>query len=91
LIWYFLDGYITRYNDHPDKEDADYLIYRNKLESTGHEINFYKSRKSNRWWMEIPHPYDNQTFFIGCSYKDYQLVCDGEMPDRWWRAYQRLI
>ncbi len=91
MIWYFIDGFLTRYNDHPDKEDPDYLIYRNKLESTGHEINFYKSRKSNRWWMEIPHPYDNQTFFIGCSYKDYQLVCDGEMPDRWWRAYQRLI
>jgi len=91
MMWYFIEGATTRFYDHPVKNDPAFLIYRNKLESTGHEITFYKSRKSNRWWLEIPHPYENKTFFIGCSYTDYQLVCNGEMPDRWWRAYQRLI
>ena len=91
LIWYFIEGFNSRFNDHPEKNDSNYLIYRNRLDNTGHEITFYKSRKSDRWWMEVPHPYDNQTFFIGCSYKDYQQVCDGEMPDRWWRAYQRYL
>lgn len=91
LIWYFLDGINSRYNDHPTKNDSNYLIYRNRLENTGHEITFYKSRKSDRWWMEVPHPFDDETFFIGCSYKDYQQVCNGEMPDRWWRAYQRYL
>ncbi len=91
MIWYFIDGVTARYYDHPETNHPDFLIFRNKLNSTGHEITFYKSRKSNRWWMEIPHPYDNKTFFIGCSYKDYELVCNGEMPDRWWRAYQRLM
>jgi hypothetical protein len=52
---------------------------------------FYKSRKSNRWWMEIPHPYEDRTYFIGCSYSDYETVCADDMPDRWWRAYQRLM
>jgi formiminoglutamase len=91
MIWYYIEGFTTRYNDHPTPGDSDYLIYRNKLENTGHEITFYKSRKSNRWWMEIPHPYDNNSFYIGCSYNDYLMVSNGEMPDRWWRAYQRLI
>lgn len=91
MMWYFIEGVTTRFYDHPVKNDSAFLIYRNKLESTGHEITFYKSRKSNRWWLEIPHPYENKTFFIGCSYTDYQMVCNGEMPDRWWRAYQRLI
>ncbi len=91
LMWYFVEGLSSRYNDHPTKNNPDYLIYRNRLDNTGHEITFYKSRKSDRWWMEVPHPYDDQTFFIGCSYKDYQQVCDGEMPDRWWRAYQRYL
>lgn len=91
LIWYFIEGFSARFNDHPIKNDPNYLIYRNRLDNTGHEITFYKSRKSDRWWMEVPHPYDDQTFFIGCSYKDYQQVCDGEMPDRWWRAYQRYL
>lgn len=91
LVWYFIEGFSSRYNDHPEKNDSNYLIYRNRLDNTGHEITFYKSRKSDRWWMEVPHPYEDQTFFIGCSYKDYQQVCDGEMPDRWWRAYQRYL
>jgi len=91
MAWYFIDGYITRYYDHPEANHPEFIIYRNKLESTGHEITFYKSRKSNRWWMEIPHPYEGKTFFIGCSYRDYEMVCNGDMPDRWWRAYQRLM
>lgn len=91
MVWYFVDGCISRYNDHPTHDSTDFLIYRNRLSSTGHEIVFYKSRKSNRWWMEIPHPYDQRTFFIGCSYRDYEEVCADEMPDRWWRAYQRLM
>lgn len=91
MIWYFIEGFTTRYNDHPTKNDENYLVYRNRIESTGHEITFYKSRKSDRWWMEVPHPYEEETFFIGCSYRDYQQVCDGDMPDRWWRAYQRHL
>jgi len=91
MIWYFVDGVTARYHDHPEQNHPEFLIFRNKLNSTGHEITFYKSRKSNRWWMEIPHPYENKTFFIGCSYRDYEMVCNGEMPDRWWRAYQRLM
>lgn len=91
MLWYFADGYFARYYDHPSEGHSDFLIYRNRLTSTQHEIVFYKSRKSERWWMEIPHPYENLHFYIGCSYADYQRVCDDEMPDRWWRAYQRLM
>jgi formiminoglutamase len=91
MAWYFVDGVTARFNDHPEPEHKDFLIYRNRLQSTGHEVVFYKSRKSNRWWMEIPHPYEKQSFFIGCSYRDYQQVSEDEMPDRWWRAYQRLM
>jgi hypothetical protein len=91
MSWYFVEGVLARFNDHPEQNHPDFLIYRNRLQSTGHEIVFYKSRKSNRWWMEIPHPYEKKSFFIGCSYRDYELVCEDEMPDRWWRAYQRLM
>lgn len=91
MIWYFIDGVTARFNDHPVQGHSDFLIYRNRLQSTDHEVVFYKSRKSDRWWMEIPHPYEKKSFFIGCSYKDYQHVNEDEMPDRWWRAYQRLM
>jgi hypothetical protein len=44
MMWYFIEGATTRFYDHPVKSDPAFLIYRNKLESTGHEITFYKSR-----------------------------------------------
>lgn len=91
MIWYFMDGVTARFHDHPQPNHKNFLIYRHRLQSTGHEVVFYKSRKSNRWWMEIPHPYEKKSFFIGCSYRDYQMVNEDEMPDRWWRAYQRLM
>jgi hypothetical protein len=47
MMWYFIEGATTRFYDHPVKSDPAFLIYRNKLESTGHEITFYKSRKRN--------------------------------------------
>lgn len=90
-IWYIFDGIAHRYNDHPTENHPDFIIYRNKLISTGHEIVFYKSKKSNRWWMQIPHPYEKTSHFIGCNYADYETVHNDEMPDRWWRAYQRLM
>lgn len=91
MIWYFVEGVMSRFNDHPQRNHPDYLIYRNKLEETGHEITFYKGNKSNRWWMEIPNPYEDEVFFMGCSYNDYQDVCNGIMPERWWKAYKRMI
>lgn len=90
-IWYFLEGASNRFYDHPAENDANFVVYVNKLVSSGHEIVFYKSKMSNRWWMKVPHPYKNYSFFIGCNYEDYQTVCNDEIPDRWWRAYQRLM
>jgi hypothetical protein len=53
---------------------------------------FYKSNLSERWWIEIPvkNNLTKQNFFISCSYEDYQLACNNEIPDRWWRYLHRL-
>jgi ATPase subunit of ABC transporter with duplicated ATPase domains len=34
---------------------------------------------------------NNKLEYFHGSYNDYLMVSNGEMPDRWWRAYQRLI
>jgi len=91
MIWYFVEGFSSRFNDEPQVNDSDFIIYRNQLQSSKHELVFYKSRKSNRWWMEIPHPYEKKSYFVACSYKDYEMVLADDMPDRWWKAFQRLM
>lgn len=95
MIWCFFDGFYNRKNDYPSRTSPDYTRFHVIMESEKHEINFYKSKKSDRWWMEIPYPpvkgarFERHTL-IPCSYKDYQMAVEGEIPDRWWQTYQKL-
>jgi formiminoglutamase len=95
MIWYFLDGFVNRKSDFPGSQEKDYLKYRVTMKSGDHEIVFYKSQKTNRWWMEVPYRIGAKSKYerhhmVPCSYEDYQLACTEEMPDRWWQAYQKL-
>lgn len=93
MIWYFLEGVLLRKEEDPAKEQDKFLQYRTTLNGGEHEIIFYKSKTSGRWWMEIPHPKNHRenTFpiVVPCSYSDYQVALNNEMPDRWWRVYQK--
>ncbi|MEI7620885.1 MAG: arginase, partial [Candidatus Falkowbacteria bacterium] len=80
-------------NDFPIRDKEGYIKYRVSIQNNDHEIVFYKSKKSDRWWMEVPCP-TNSKFerhhLVPCSYKDYLTACKEEMPDRWWQAYQKF-
>jgi formiminoglutamase len=28
---------------------------------------------------------------VPCRYEDYTVAVNGEMPDLWWRTYQKLL
>jgi formiminoglutamase len=99
MIWYFFDGFSHRKKDMPDrkrKESGEYIKYVVSIKDFKNEVVFYKSKKSDRWWMEVPCPaglqmkYERQ-FLLPCSYKDYQAACQDEMPEKWWQAYQKFL
>ena len=94
-IWCFLEGVSQRKNDTPSSLDTNFLKYRVFLSDSKHEIVFYKSNKSDRWWMEVPYPNNKSKYerhhLVPCSYADYQTACNEGMPDRWWQTYQKLI
>lgn len=95
MIWCFIDGYYGRKKDFPSRSSADYTRFHVFLQDNKYEINFYKSAKSDRWWMEVPYPPDKNLKFerhtlIPCSYKDYETACKDDIPDRWWQTYQKL-
>ena len=99
MIWYFIDGYYHRKNDFPDKHLKDseaFIKYVVSIREFQNRISFYKSKKSDRWWMEVPCPpglqqkYDRQ-FLVPCSYKDYQEACQNEIPEKWWQVYQKFV
>jgi arginase family enzyme len=95
MIWCFMDGFYNRKNDFPSRTNPDYTRFHVILQDEKYEINFYKSKKSDRWWMEIPYPPHKDLKFerhtlIPCSYKDYEMAMNNEIPDRWWQTYQKL-
>lgn len=95
MIWYFIDGYYNRKNDDPyENDESGYMKYRTSLSDSNYEILFLKSKKTDRWWMQVPHPKTKENtipLMVPCSYNDYQTALNDEMPDRWWRAHQKLI
>lgn len=95
MIWCFVDGFYGRKKDFPSRSNPDYMRFHVFLQDNKYEINFYKSAKSDRWWMEVPYPPDKNLKFerhtlIPCSYKDYETACKDDIPDRWWQTYQKL-
>lgn len=95
MVWYFLEGVYNRKEDFPVADMAEYLRYRVVLKDHKNEIIFYKSGRSERWWMDVPYPRGNRMKFqrhhlVPCTYEDYLTACRDEMPDRWWRTWQKL-
>ncbi|TWR24026.1 formimidoylglutamase [Mucilaginibacter pallidiroseus] len=94
MIWYFIDGFYNRKRDFPLNPKSQYLIYKTSLRHDDHELVFVKSKKSDRWWMQVPYPSGgskNERFhLVPCRLEDYQMAASGELPDLWWRTYQKL-
>ena len=95
MIWCFLDGYRSRTNDLPWLDRKRFTRFRIPLRSNEQELVFYKSTVSDRWWMDVPYRAEQEARFerhhlVPCSYADYQMACREEVPDRWWRTFQKL-
>ena len=96
MIWYFIDGFYNRKNDFPYLNPENYKKYAVSIDEDKHEIEFYKSKKSDRWWMKVPCKTTLQSkyerhYLVPCSYNDYQTACKNDIPDRWWQVYQKLM
>jgi arginase family enzyme len=95
MIWYFIDGYNHRKKDFPVGSRKTYLKYTVSIQDGQNEVVFYKSDKSERWWMDVPYPAHNKIKYerhllIPCSYSDYKIACENEVPNRWWQTFQKL-
>lgn len=94
-IWYFLQGYFARVGDFPFGSKADYTKFTVFMEEVARELIFYKSNKSARWWMEVPYPPQSGSRFerhhmVPCDKADYDNAMKNELPDLWWKTYQKL-
>lgn len=94
MIWYFIEGFYNRKGDKYFRSN-DYLIYEVSMGGDPSSIKFYKSKISEKWWMEVPHPKETSVFLrnrmVPCSYSDYETALNGEVPNRWISTYAKII
>ena len=91
MIWYFIEGVNYRANDYPFGLKDNYQKYIVPIEDQ--VLNFFKSNKSGRWWMEISLN-DNNKYkrhaLIPCTYQDYVSASNQEIPERWMQTFKKL-
>lgn len=93
IIWYFIEGFHYRSNEYPFGSKENYIKYIIPLEE---ELVFYKSNKTDRWWIEIPFISSSnnklrKSTLLPCSYEEYLGACNQEIPERWWKAQRKNI
>lgn len=94
-IWYFIEGFFGRAADFPYRDKQNYRHYLVSLNDGNVEITFYKSRKSDRWWMEVPYNGEDRQRYqhqllIPCTYSDYEQAQRNEIPELWMKYYKRI-
>jgi formiminoglutamase len=94
MIWYFIEGYYYRKNEQNFRSN-DFMKYSVSMPVEPEVIAFYKSKFSEKWWMEIPYPGGKEKYsrnsIVPCSYTDYQTAVKGEVPDRYISTLAKLI
>lgn len=77
------------------RPETVHAVLRIPIKGHDQELVFYKSTISDRWWYGRAIPGEQEARFerhhlVPCSYGDYQAACREEVPDRWWRTFQKL-
>ncbi|MDB2657376.1 arginase family protein [Crocinitomicaceae bacterium] len=95
LIWYFADGVANRVGDFPIGSKVTYKKFHITLEDFDEDLVFYKSDKSERWWLEVKYPAGqeskyNRHHLVPCDQDDYNAALKNEIPDLWWKTLQKL-
>jgi len=82
MLWYFIDGK-SRSKQEASLEDRNHF---NEYHTAFAEVDtvFLQSRKTNRWWMQLPNKK-----LVPCSYNDYLCASRNDVPERWLREQER--
>ncbi|MCX6203360.1 MAG: formimidoylglutamase [Bacteroidetes bacterium] len=82
MIWYVIDGIQKGKKESPLADSERFKEFH--IAFSDIETNFLQSKSTGRWWMQT---HNNQ--WTPCSYKDYLVASNNEIPERWLRALER--
>ncbi|MEK9756294.1 MAG: arginase family protein [Bacteroidota bacterium] len=87
IIWYFIDGVRNRTNEINFNDSNKF--YKYIVQTSGNDLVFFKSKITNRWWMEIKSIDKKVSKYIPCLEEDYQASLGDNLPKRWIIASKR--
>lgn len=94
MIWYFIEGYYHRKKEQNFKSN-DFMKYSVSMPSEPEVLIFYKSKLSEKWWLEVPYPNGRERYsrnsIVPCSYSDYQTAVKGDVPERYISMLAKLL
>ncbi|MGY8946552.1 MAG: formimidoylglutamase [Flavobacteriales bacterium] len=88
-VWYFIEGFCLRI-----KEDPKSKLFKGKsyhIEIENHQIKFYQSDLSQKWWFELIDENNKLNYFslIPCGYEDYLEACNDTISDKLLLSFKR--
>ena len=96
MIWYFMEGVANRKKETPTPNDENFLKYRVPVTGAEEDLIFYKSLRTDRWWVLVPYPDAKSNRYrrlnmVPCSYQDYLIAGQDELPDLWVKTYRKFL
>ena len=89
-VWYFMEGFTQRKREIPSQTNTDFKVFMVNHQDMEHALTFYKSQVTGRWWMEVPVIKTGKQMIVSCSGEEYQQACNHEIPELWWKAFQKI-
>ena len=94
MMWCFLEGFFHKMKS-ISSNDKNLVKYHVSMHDGQYNACFYKNTQNDKWWMEIPLLQTNKESlasqcFVPCSYNDYLTASNGDVPERWWKAFQKI-
>ena len=82
MIWYIIDG-VHRGKKEAPLTDLD-CFKEFQIAFSDIDTQFLQSKITGRWWIK-----SHNDEWMPCSYKDYLVASNNEIPERWLRALER--
>ncbi|PVY39263.1 formimidoylglutamase [Pontibacter virosus] len=90
MIWYFIEGFYHRKHE-TEFSSSKFTRYAVAFNNNPDRMTFFKSKVSEKWWMEVePLSDEKSPRIVPCSYEDYLQAIKGEVPNRWILTQARI-
>ena len=81
MIWYYLEGLDQRIIE--DVKDSSYIqTFMVDLSDFNLTLKFLQSKKTGRWWVEIPLREEHESYFMPCSEEDFDKARNNDLSYR---------